>query len=578
MTLDLTAGAALEPAYRDELNAIALETRDAFNDLVRRVGAPHHDNIDWWVTPVAARNIFSSDLFLRCCQLVLVMRAVARRDRIACVVADSPGLAAALRRALASCPAAPRVEQPRHASYEARALLLRARRLCAVVFHAAGQLIFSRLIRGARALPAGEALVLVDTFVYRNSFDGAYRDRHYPRLLEYLDEDQRRTVYFVPTYYRIRNYARLFSGLRRSGVNFLVKEDYLRFSDYLHALGHPFRLRAFAVATCEHAGVDAAPLVNEALRASFAASGSIEGLLRYRLAQRLSEARVSVRAMVDWFENQELDHGWNAGFRRFFPQVPTIGYQGFVVSRHYLCMFPTEDEARLRLIPHRVAVVGAALVDAAREFCPELEVAVAPAFRFDHVWRDPAPRDEADPYTILVALPLVGDESNRLVEVIAAATAHTSAWAILVKPHPASPRGSLGRHSQHFQVVTADFDTLIDHADVLVSAASSACVEAVARGIPVVVLGSRDGLTLNPIPETTSPELWALCHDAGDVRLALERFEDCDPETLDRRRALGEALRERLFTRPTREGVEALLMLHGSGSARPAMLRNGAPC
>ena len=535
--------------------------------------------MDWWVTPVAARNVFSSDLFLRCCQLVLVIRALDRGDPIGCVVSDSRGLATILRRALTRYQAAPRVEERDRATTVRRALLLRVRRLSAVVFHAFGQLVFSRLMRGGRALPKGEAVVLVDTFVYPNSFDNGYRDRHYPGLLDHLGEDQKRIVYFVPTYYRIRNYPRLFRALRGSSENLLVKEDYLRLADYIHALTHPFRLRAFAVAECDYGGIDVAPLVNEALRASFAASGSIEGLLRYRLAQRLSEAGVTVRAMVDWFENQELDHGWNAGFRRFFPQVPTIGYQGFVVSRHYLCMFPTEEEAHLRLIPHRVAVVGRALVDAAREFCPGLDVDIAPAFRFAHLWRERAPRDENDPYTILVALPLVGDESNRLVEVITAATAHTSAWAILVKPHPASPRNALGRHAQHFQVVTADFDTLLDHADVLVSAASSACVEAVARGIPVIVLGSQAGLTLNPIPEGTSPELWALCHDAADVRLELERFEDCDPQTLDRRRTLGEALREQLFTRPTREGVEALLTLHGPDTVQPAaMQRDRAAC
>jgi hypothetical protein len=315
--------------------------------------------------------------------------------------------------------------------------------------------------------------------------------------------------------------------------------------------------------------MDIAPMVSEALYESFAASGSIEGLLRYRLAERLHDARVPVTSVIDWFENQEIDHGSNAGIRRFLPEARITGYQGFVVSRHYLCMYPTRDEMRLGLIPHRVAVTGPALVNGIKEFCPDLEVCEAPAFRFSGLWRAHEARRNSTPFTILVALPLMPDESAEVLELMTAAAAGfpgstgRADWRIRVKHHPiADARLVL---DARFEASTGSIDDLLEDCDVLVSSASSVCVQALARGVPVVVLGNSHGITLNPIPDGIDRELWALCHTPVQLTAALHAFAQRDPDTIARHRQLGAAIRERFFTPVTREAVASFLMLGDAG-------------
>lgn len=565
MKLDLTGRSPLARAHRDELNAIAIETRAAFNDLTRRLSAPHGDDIDWWVTPLAVRNVFSCALFERCCQLLLVVSAVERGEALDEVVVDSPALAAVLRKALPARAGA--IRTPRSAGWYRRRLLRgMAYRLGAQLFHALGQIVFSRVVPGRKRIPADGPVLLVDTFVYRDSFKAEYRDRHYPGLLQWVREEDRKRIYFLPSYYKIRNYASLFRSLRRSATHFLIKEDLLRASDYGFALNHPFRMLAFRIGKCEFARMDIAPMVNEALYESFAVSGSFEGLLRYRLAQRIRDAKVPVSGVVDWFENQEIDHGANAGLRRFLPDVPVTGYQGFVASQHYLCMFPTRDEARLALIPQRVAVMGPALVDAAREFCPELEVCIAPAFRFSHLWRDDVVRRDTQAFTILIALPLVGDEGNALLDLItqATGTGRENDWTVRVKRHPAMPAreleigpGTAG--ASRIEVVEDDLAQLLASVDVLVSVSSSACVEALAVGVPAIVMGNSAGLTLNPIPDSVDPGLWTLCHSASELNSALHRYARRDASAVARQRELGRQVRDALFAPPSREAVEALL-------------------
>jgi hypothetical protein len=489
------------------------------------------------------------------------------------IVVETPGLAAALRKALARRNhRVPVKARDSAAFFRAKLWAGMGYRMAAALFHSANQVLFSRITGPSAPLVPAGPITLIDTFVYRDSFERDYRDRHYPGLIECLTEAERRAVWFLPSYYKVRDYRRFFRAMRASTANFVVKEDYLRAADYAHALMHPLRSLRFKVSACRFEEYDVAPLVNEALAEAFASSGTIEGLLRYRLAQRLRESRVPIRLLVDWFENQEIDHGSNAGFRRYLPDTPVIGYQGFVVSPHYLSTFPTSEEMRLGLIPHRMAVTGPGLVERANVFCPGMPVGVAPAFRFSGLWREHPQRATSDEFRILVALPLMAQESAEILGLMTDAAAefpsvgherNGRAWRVRVKVHPSSA----SRLPGHFEIVEGDFDDALGACEALVSSASSVCVQALAHGVPVAVLGSPRGITLNPIPEDFEADMWSVCYTAAELFAALRRWAQRDTATIARHRASGVALRERLFSPVTRESTLRFLELEDASRA-----------
>lgn len=567
MKLDLSGAARLDHAHLVWLDEIAAAAREPFNDLVRRLGHGREADIDWWVTPLASRNVFACPLFARCCRLLLALRVLDSGAAVSEIVVETPGCARALRAALATRKTRVPVRARRGtASFTTALILAFAYRMAAAVFNTINQVLFARLCGpAARAMPAG--VVLIDTFLYRDSFRPEYRERHYPGLLECLTAEERRRVYFLPTYYKVRNYFALFRSLARSDINFLTKEQYLRVSDYAHALAHPLRALAFKAERCCFDGLEIAAMVNEALRESFAASGTIEALLRYRLAARLAQARLRVARVIDWFENQEVDHGSNAGFRRFLPDALILGYQGFVVSEQYLSAFPTSDEMRLALIPQRVAVTGEALVERCRMYCPELAVCIAPAFRFAGLWRERKPRASGDAPRVLVALPLMRDEVAAMLELVTAAVAALEGrWRIGAKAHPSFTQ----RLPRELELVEGDFDALLDDCDILVSTASSACVQALARGVPVAVVANPYGITFNPVPRDAPADMWALCHTAAGLARALTAFAGRDETTVARHRAEGVALLARVFSPVTPEAVSAFIGIETGSHAGSA--------
>lgn len=568
MKLDLTRRGWLSPEHARQLDAIADEIRAPYHELIARLSAPHSANLDWWVTPVASRNTFSCDLFLRCCQALLAVR-LAQSQPVREIVVDSPALLKTVARAVGATSVQVRCARPRWRLLVA-GVARRFGRLAAVSFHCFARFICSRLWPRRSGPPRGP-IVLVDTFVYPDSLDaaGSFRDRHFPGILDHLEPQERATVYFTPTFYRVRNYPGMFRRLRAARVNFLLPEDYLRASDYWAALTHPWRVPAIGSGRIELAGVDVGALVREAMALGFAGSGSVEGILRYRFAARLKEQGVKLRLVIEWFENQEIDRGAVAGIRQYYPETPIIGCEGYVVPRHYLCLYPTRQERDSGVIPHRIAVTGPSLVARVREFCPELEVEVMPAFRFGGVWKTRVTEGGRSRFTVLAALPLMARESREILDRLleaCAAMCEASSWHVLIKPHPAAQAAVLLRRLSRrlpsgCELVSGDLDALLSSADVLVSSASSACLQALASGVPVVVLGSLAGLTQNPIPCGTDKRVWHLCYTADELHAVLRRIASQSLYERTQVREIGLALRERLFAPVTRESVARLLRL-----------------
>ncbi|MCK4815759.1 hypothetical protein KA005_08315, partial [bacterium] len=411
-----------------------------------------------------------------------------------------------------------------------------------------------------------EPLALIDTFVMPGYIE---KDRYYPGMLDSLSEKEKQSVWFVPHLYGFRpwQFLQVVKRLRKSERNFLLKDDFLKFKDYWRLWRHFFRVRKLQVEPCLFQGVDISLLLREELTGFRGISSSYAPLLNFCFVKRLKQAGVNLRLVIDWFENQNLDRGWNAGFRRLFPDVEAMGYQGFIVSTHYLCMYPTKVEKDSRVIPHKVAVIGKGLTQSARRFCSDLDVCIAPAFRFQHVWRKRKYSPTANEYTILVALPIVINDAGYILKLLApAANEGTDGVHFWIKPHPTVSQSQIqtafgSEWPKEFEFVSGDFNDCVEKSNLLISSASSVCLETLAKGIPVIVVGNRHGLTHNPIPETITEDIWQLCYTQEETADAIQFYKNRSPEKIKEHESIGRRVRKEYFEPVTREGVRRFLQL-----------------
>ena len=95
-------------------------------------------------------------------------------------------------------------------------------------------------------------------------------------------------------------------------------------------------------------------------------------------------------------------------------------------------------------------------------------------------------------------------------------------------------------------------------AAIVVSAGTSAAVEAICRGVPVILAGRRAGVALNSL-EAYDVRLWQVVYDLDEFAAALDRWKPSHPLSPAERAAAGLAVRDQAFTTTTPATMRAFL-------------------
>ncbi len=543
---------ALSPDISARFNEIANSKTDAFTAWVSKLSEPFKDNLDWWVAGPASRNTIASPLFHYYCAFFLIEELVKNNHDISEITVDSPAAAKIIEKYLSLQKKAIKVKSNKNSMFCYLNAFVRS-----LLFILIRSYQFKCAIQTnikPRSL-SDKVLTLIDVFVIPGYVN---KDRYYNGLWDNLTPEQKDSTYFVATLsgMGLQNVTSVLKELRASDRNFIIKEDYLKTKDLFFALAHAYRIRKLKVKPVEVLGVDVSPLIKEELKMLGGYSSAIEALLNYRFVQRISEAKLKLRLVIDWWENQCLDKGWNAGFNKYYPQTPTVGYLGYVPRLLELQLYPSESESQNSLLPKKIATIGKGFVEAVKMYYPKLSVTNAPAFRFQHVWQTELPKERTDdnPFTVFVALPLMAEESVHILRIVQNCLTDTVLQGIRfwIKPHPTMSEEKLKNRfgeawPDGFIICHEDSSNYIPKADILISGTSSICMETLSLGIPVVVAVNLSGLTYNPIPAGVSQKMWRFCKTADEICSAIKFYKNKGPEQFDEYREIGFEIRREYF-------------------------------
>ena len=367
-----------------------------------------------------------------------------------------------------------------------------------------------------------QPITYLDTFAKSSDFDsnGRFVDRYYPNMVALMEQSHAERVWYAPVIYSLRtpfDLKRFIDHAQQSSNHFLVMEQWLIGIDYLRALWLSFALPRRIVAIPEFCGADVSFMIRAEVAVDSFSTGLFGAILRYRFLDRLRRAGVEIEKVIDWSENQVVDRALCLATRDFYPGVKVIGYQGFIVSEHYLSHEPACYERDAGTIPDVICVVNKALLERKKKYCTEQRVAMAPAFRFKQLMNyHPVENREKD--SILLALP-VQVAIGRMIIHLALQMKQDSTFQFLVKLHPSVSRSAFlsevpDANDSRFEFIENSLYDLFPSVALLISSDSSACFEAVSCGIRVVVIGNITGSTSNPLAGIISSDYWRVCYDS----------------------------------------------------------------
>jgi hypothetical protein len=557
------------------LNDIAVNVRTNFHLLMEEIARGNEHKLNWIVSNVASRNKYNSPLFIRCCQLSLIKQIVDTKNSYSVITSDY-SLAKVLNNHYQDIEVSVDITCTETTLSRIKRYVVPIKLYFDIIIDYIERFIYrSNFVKNNPGLDKTIPLTLLDNFVIQSEtgepgsiYNGEYIDRYYTGLLDNLSKSEQKDIYYLPTPIGFKNSRDAFNVMRGSTTNIIIRDDFLTLPDYLEALMHPFRLFAMQRNQIFHAGMNITPIIRQETYYTCCNSNCLEAILFYRFAYRLAKSEVKIRLVIEWYENQVIDKGSILGFHHYFSKVPVIGYQGYIISRvlhHYI--YPTDLEKRTGVVPDKIAVIGKNLISDVLEFCNTAEVITAPAFRNQNVWAKRTHFPANEEYTVLVALPLDRREIVSILQRLIkarnlAAQPKTKYW---IKPHPTYSvqdiKSMIQDSFEGFTFVTGDFKEILEQSNLLIGNASITSVEAIALGIPVVIIGDKNGVIQNPIPKSVPESIWRTCFTAKDISDGIMHYMYTTENDNREFREIGELVKQNYFEENTIEKSRKFLLL-----------------
>lgn len=536
--LDLSQEGEMTPQYARKFNKVADEIRQEYVFCLNELSEKYVHDLNWFVTPFACRNTYVCSVFEDVVKVIFSRQMLDEDKDICMIIVDTPTLAKVI------------------ASFAPKSVLIKSKQgklkyyvsLLLKVLVSLFRYVISSLVRHTSFKLASldpsyknnrldsEPYSVIETYVYKNSFGGGeFNDRHFNAVSTYLSENAARKLIYVPMFYRVRNYFTLYMRAFKSNSKFLFVEEHTSFLDILRSLQHPFLLD-YAQSNVKIRGIDISLLVIHSLIRHSTHTSSLYAILKYRFCENLRKSnRLSIKRIVRWYENQEIDHGSIMGWRKYSETTPIIGYMDFFSSSNYLCAYPIPVELKQRMIPDCIGVMGGGLVSSHKRFCNALNIKVVPSFRFSTVSvSEEREAKTSDEVIILVTLPISRNHINIITKVIADFPSVNDGMPIqfAIKSHPASKfvlGEKLSTHNNvQYTLVDESLPTLLERADFVLSAASSTLVEAIMYGVPAILVSSTQSLRENVIPEVVPDKLWKEIFNARELYAAVNEYKKND--------------------------------------------------
>ena len=531
-----------------------------FNDYIDEHSAQYSSEIDWWVSSVGCRNTFQTQALLSVSYLFYLKRLLEKKVGINKIIVYSPALKEAIRKNFRDATQNIEITSvgQRSAAVE---LLYHVVRLEKFFIEGLKRKFFC-LISGPKKEFHGP-INLIDIFVFKDSFNiGEFQDKYYG---EFIDKThaQSKWVYLPTLTYQADTFAN-FRAMKKNRTPFLIKDDYLNFTDYIFAAGHVFRLTKLLKPFKPFFGINIDPILQQDIYNNLTKT-SLAALLDYRLCLRMHEAKISIKVLWDWFENQNIDKAIAMGLRAYYnDSVKIIGYAGYLPSKYAMNVFPTKEEQKAKILPDTIAVMSMYQKESITMYNKNLQVVLAPSFRYTHLFKNSGQPRMTRNKSTLIALPMLPDKSLEILNMLPA-LGHTllKNAAFLIKPHPVT-KEEMTRNfldlklPPNFNITQQNSHELLKEISVIVANSSSIFFEALSYGIPGIIVASQTQIDNNLIPTTIDSKIWSHCFNPEEFLAALIKYlYETENQENDLLR-IGEKARGYFFTDYTTESENTL--------------------
>ena len=204
-------------------------------------------------------------------------------------------------------------------------------------------------------------------------------------------------------------------------------------------------------------------------------NASIIGIQNYLFAKNLKIRKIKVLKIINWFENSNVDKGWNLGFNKFYPESKTFGYQGYFLEKEWLYIDPSDAEFKFKVIPKKLICIGKKLIKTRKEYCKKLNVKNDINLRFIDLDNNSVIKKKN---LILIILNIDIENSKAIIKEILETQYCKNGNKIFIKEHPLLKikKLNLPNLPENIEVIEGKFSEIVKKFKIVITSGSSSSI------------------------------------------------------------------------------------------------------
>jgi len=409
------------------------------------------------------------------------------------------------------------------------------------------------------------------TWVDKRSFDdnNKYRDIFYGDLVEHIKKvnDVFSICVFLSSFEE--NLAKVKFNNSHYPVPvipiFYFQKPFDYFKVVLRQLGSALKVKG-QVSTSEEMKFQDHDITNLVLREIF--ENLITGeyrrnLLHYYTAKNVARD-VNCKGFLIPYEN----HSWEIlsilAFQKWSPDTTFIGYQHASISRRLFNYYLGAKDRNAIPLPSKIITVGPAAKRILKDMgnFPEEKLTAGPAFRFQGLYEKRfQPRKSNN--KILVAFSIGLDDSINFLKFMLKTLGENKNYSVLIKCHPSMPMekilsaGKLKLPKSFRVIEDRSISELLDEVDMMIYSDTTASMEALMMGIPVIYLDIDSLYEKDALFECNNLK-WSV-KSPKELKSAINDIYNMTDREYKKQQKLARKYMENYFSRVSEEKMEEFL-------------------
>lgn len=409
---------------------------------------------------------------------------------------------------------------------------------------------FFHSLSGQRSIKDSEEIVYIDSYLIVNyaMTEDDLIGNYFPNLIETLENHGKKCAIIPRIYGSWSPFTlyQLFRRIRKGRYNVLMDYELLRFTDFVR-LGVYLMIYPFKMIQFYRKQILPYPN-NDYLKYFFWSDmngSNFYGGVRYLFAQKLLKRLGNKDKVIQWYENQPYDKTLNRVVGESEREVEIYGCQLFFYAAELLNGYIDRNELKSHL-PQQVLVNGSFYMEE-----NDLIRKVGPSLRYRKLFQSPIYRNLNKDSLVLFSF---FEMSNRAI--IQVMNSLNGSTFVNLKLHPSCLiEDYQSRIDFPFKLRNEDIYELFEETEFVIGAASGALVEAIACGIPVLVLADQGIGDYSYLPDFCRGTLWDIVWNKESIDRCYRELKIHVLRNSTDRNEMIRRVREEMFSEPSTEKV-----------------------